>query len=251
MPSSIRSAPAAAAASPASRRGLERGVAAHQVRHQRRALAVRREGGRDPVDARWPRRSSRSSSASTSARSLSPRPGERQQVEPAGRGSRAARPARARARAPAGCPRARSRAGRRRARPRRARRRSARGPLSRRCACSGPTPGVVEPRRDRVRLEDLALLVLQHRRHRAVQHPARAGGERRRVAPRLEPLARGLDADQLDARRRPRSAANVPIALEPPPTQAITRSGRRPAGSSTWARASSPIVRCRSRTSAG
>ena len=43
----------------------------------------------------------------------------------------------------------------------------------------------------------------------------------------------------------------VPIAFEPPPTQAITRSGSRPAASSTWARASSPITRWRSRTSAG
>src|SRR3954471_280768 len=47
------------------------------------------------------------------------------------------------------------------------------------------------------------------------------------------------------------NGTNVPIALEPPPTQARTRSGSLPASSSTWARASSPITRCRSRTSAG
>ena len=44
---------------------------------------------------------------------------------------------------------------------------------------------------------------------------------------------------------------NTPIEFEPPPTQAITRWGRRPARSSTCARASSPITRWRSRTSAG
>ena len=47
------------------------------------------------------------------------------------------------------------------------------------------------------------------------------------------------------------NGTNVPIAFEPPPTHAITRSGRRPVASSTWARASSPITRWRSRTSAG
>ena len=44
---------------------------------------------------------------------------------------------------------------------------------------------------------------------------------------------------------------NVPIAFEPPPTQAITLSGSRPVLSRSSARASSPILRCRSRTSAG
>ena len=43
----------------------------------------------------------------------------------------------------------------------------------------------------------------------------------------------------------------MPIAFEPPPTQAITREGSRPIASSACARASSPITRCRSRTSAG
>src|SRR3954451_11993623 len=65
----------------------------------------------------------------------------------------------------------------------------------------GPRAGVVEPGRDRVRLADLALVVLEDRRQRPVQHagpPAR--GQRRAVAPGLEPLARRLDADELDAR---------------------------------------------------
>ena len=43
----------------------------------------------------------------------------------------------------------------------------------------------------------------------------------------------------------------MPIALEPPPTQAITRRGSASSAASDCARASSPITRCRSRTSAG
>ena len=43
----------------------------------------------------------------------------------------------------------------------------------------------------------------------------------------------------------------MPIAFEPPPTQAITRPGSRPSRSRICARASSPITRCNSRTIAG
>ena len=46
-------------------------------------------------------------------------------------------------------------------------------------------------------------------------------------------------------------AVKMPIALEPPPTQAITRAGSAPSAASACSRASSPITRCRSRTSAG
>ncbi len=49
----------------------------------------------------------------------------------------------------------------------------------------------------------------------------------------------------------PTNGVKIPIEFEPPPTQASTRWGRRPARSSTWARASSPITRCRSLTIAG
>src|SRR3954471_18214052 len=49
-------------------RGPDVREAAHEVRHQRGALAGAREGGPDPVDARVHER------ARTSARSLSPRP---------------------------------------------------------------------------------------------------------------------------------------------------------------------------------
>ena len=43
----------------------------------------------------------------------------------------------------------------------------------------------------------------------------------------------------------------MPIALDPPPTQAITASGRRPAISCTWRRASTPMTRWKSRTIMG
>ena len=48
-----------------------------------------------------------------------------------------------------------------------------------------------------------------------------------------------------------RNALKMPIALEPPPTQAVTASGSRPVRSSSCARASSPITRWKSRTSIG
>ncbi len=41
------------------------------------------------------------------------------------------------------------------------------------------------------------------------------------------------------------------MALEPPPTQAITASGSRPAALITWARASSPMTRWKSLTIIG
>ena len=62
----------------------------------------------------------------------------------------------------------------------------------------GPDARVVEPGGDRVRLQDLPVLVLEHRRERAVQHALAPGRERGAVAAALEALAAGLDADQLD-----------------------------------------------------
>ena len=47
------------------------------------------------------------------------------------------------------------------------------------------------------------------------------------------------------------NAWNTPIALEPPPTQAITASGSRPAMASTCSRASTPMTRWKSRTMIG
>jgi ribosomal protein L32 len=43
----------------------------------------------------------------------------------------------------------------------------------------------------------------------------------------------------------------MPMALDPPPTQAATASGSVPVSSSTWARASSPMTRWKSRTIRG
>ena len=43
----------------------------------------------------------------------------------------------------------------------------------------------------------------------------------------------------------------IPMALEPPPTQAVTASGSAPVSSSTCARASSPMTRWKSRTITG
>ena len=43
----------------------------------------------------------------------------------------------------------------------------------------------------------------------------------------------------------------MPIAFDPPPTQAATASGSRPVSSSTCARASSPMIFWKSRTIAG
>jgi len=48
-----------------------------------------------------------------------------------------------------------------------------------------------------------------------------------------------------------RNAKKRPMAFEPPPTQARSRSGRRPSASSTCARASWPITAWKSRTMAG
>ena len=56
--------------------------------------------------------------------------------------------------------------------------------------------GVVEARADRVRLEDLAVLVLEEERARAVQHTRDAPAHRRAVLAALESEAAGLDADE-------------------------------------------------------
>ena len=46
-------------------------------------------------------------------------------------------------------------------------------------------------------------------------------------------------------------AWKMPIAFEPPPTQAVTASGSRPACARICARASSPMTRWKSRTIVG
>src|SRR5437588_6666654 len=64
----------------------------------------------------------------------------------------------------------------------------------------GAAAWVVQPRRDRMRLEYLAVLALHERRVGAVQHAGQASRRQRRsMAPGVDAFPRGLDADQLDA----------------------------------------------------
>ena len=94
-----------------------------------------------------------------------------------------------------------------------------------------------------MRVEDLAVVVGEQRRARAVQH---ACASARRATPRRPPRRRS------GARRRPATkSVNMPIAFEPPPTHAITASGSRPSAARICSRASRPITRCSSRTSSG
>ena len=81
----------------------------------------------------------------------------------------------------------------------------------------GPDARIVEAGRDRVRLQDLAVLVLEDRGQRAVQHALAAGAERGAVAAAVEALARRLDADQLDllvAEERHEGADRVAAAAD-------------------------------------
>ena len=59
---------------------------------------------------------------------------------------------------------------------------------------------VVEPRRHRVRLDDLAVAVLQHHRPGAVEDPRRAAGEGRRVPSGRDPVPRRLGDGDPDGR---------------------------------------------------
>jgi hypothetical protein len=70
------------------------------------------------------------------------------------------------------------------------------------------------------------------------------------VPPGLDAIARRLD-DRQAHRRLTDEPGEQPIAFEPPPTQAIARSGSRPSTANNCAAASSPIRRWRSRTIVG
>src|SRR6478736_7875929 len=59
-----------------------------------------------------------------------------------------------------------------------------------------PDRGVVETSRHRMRRLDVAVVVLQHEGARALEHTRCAAGEPRRMAPGLDGLATGLDANQ-------------------------------------------------------
>ncbi len=82
----------------------------------------------------------------------------------------------------------------------------------------GAGAGIVEPGGDRVGLEDLPVLVLHDRRVGAVQDAAAAAErERGAVAAGLDPVARGLHADQLDllvAHERDEDADRVRAAAD-------------------------------------
>ena len=121
---------------------------------------------------------------------------------------------------------------------------------ARRCraAARAPArPGVVEPGGDGVRLEDLPVLVGQH----ADSEPCRTPGTSAAVSgapwrPVSRPRRR-LDADQLDlgvVEEAGEDADRVRAAADAG-DHAV---GSRPSRSSIWARASSPIVRWSSRT---
>ena len=99
---------------------------------------------------------------------------------------------------------------------------------------------------------DLAVVVLRGRRCRCP-----AG---RRAAPPLEArgvfaergaAAAGFDADQLHGGVVEEGVEERRWHCEPPPTQAMRRSGRRPSFSRIWRRASSPMTRWKSRTMIG
>ena len=102
-----------------------------------------------------------------------------------------------------------------------------------------------------MRLDDLAVAVLEHHRAGAVEDARRAAGERRRVPAGRDPVARRLGDREPDRRladeparaarsrssRRRRRPARDPAAGPRPPT--------------SWTAASSPIRRWRSRTIVG
>ena len=63
-------------------------------------------------------------------------------------------------------------------------------------ACSGPTPGIVQAGRDRVRLDGLAVLVLQQVGPGAVQYAHGTGGDGRGVPAGFHTVAAGFEAVQ-------------------------------------------------------
>ena len=214
-------------------RPLDVGEAAHQVGHQRRAPGRGGERGGDPLES--------GVGADHVEAELGQRLGEvlvaaaRQADEVDGvrpapaRPRRAPRRSRARTRAPGRCPPARRALAKASIACCVGHGRVARAARVAQVRVLGAGAGVVEPGRDRVRLEDLAVLVLHDRREGAVQDAAaparwsaaRRGGRSRSRRPR--PRRRSARRP-----RRRRTGQKMPIAFEPPPTQATTRSGRRP-----------------------
>jgi hypothetical protein len=58
--------------------------------------------------------------------------------------------------------------------------------------------GVIEARADRVRLGDLAVIILEHVALRSMKDAWAALRERRSMEARGEPMSRGLDRDEID-----------------------------------------------------
>ena len=93
---------------------------------------------------------------------------------------------------------------------------------------------VVESGRDRVRDLHLPGLALQEVGLVAVQHADVPRRERRRVLARLETVARRPRPRSSSPCRSPRKGWKSPMALLPPPTQAISTSGSRPVACLIW-----------------
>ena len=111
-----------------------------------------------------------------------------------------------------------------------------------------PDARVVQAGRDRVRLDGLAVLVLQQVGAGAVQHADGAAGDAGRVPAGVDAVAAGLEAEQRAPSASGMKAWKMPIALEPPPTQAHDRVGQ-PAGQRRGT-APAPRRRCRGRSRA-
>ena len=106
----------------------------------------------------------------------------------------------------------------------------------------GTDAGVVEAGGDRVRVGDLAVLVGEHRRARAVEDAGATGAEARRAG--------GLDADEphlLVVEEAGEHADRVRAAAD----AGDDASGSRPSAARTCSRDSRPITACSSRTISG
>src|SRR6185295_11539099 len=103
-------------------------------------------------------------------------------------------------------------------------------------AVLGADAGVVEARRDRVRLRDLSGLALENVALAALEHPDLAGGERGAVLPGLDPTPGRLDADHPHAAvveervEEPHRVAAAADARDQVVGQAAERAARLAAG---------------------
>ena len=95
----------------------------------------------------------------------------------------------------------------------------------------GADHGVIEAGGDGVRERDLAVVVLQQVAVGAVQDAGSAAAKARGVLAERVAAAAGFDADQLRPSASRMKAWKMPMALLPPPTQAMSGSGRRPSAS--------------------